>query len=449
MTTWFASRRAFLLILVVSAELRAQEPVSDLPGILAEAAVNNPRIRAAERAAEAALARVPQAGALPDPMLRVGLMNVPAGDPSLGGDMMTMTRLQIEERFPWPGKRALQEDVTRLRADAAGWEVEQVRNEVAAQVKATYFEVYFLDRALEITARNERLVADLARLTSAEYGVGAGSQPDVLKSQVERTRLADQAAALREHRTSTVARLNAFLGRPSDTPLSAADIPEGVWAAAQAGPGGDVRFVSSALSGLTPGARLEGDVTIPSAAALQLVALDRNPMIQAHLRRVAAQERATELARKATLPDFQVSVAYSRRPNFGDFVDLMISAPVPIFAGRKQDQAVLEEAALLAENEALHGAMVNDLNAEIESLVAGLLRAREQIVLLDEGILPQAGASLQSATASYRVGRADFLTLLDAQVTLYQHELDYHRLLTDFARDVAKLERAVGTEVLR
>jgi outer membrane protein TolC len=70
-------------------------------------------------------------------------------------------------------------------------------------------------------------------------------------------------------------------------------------------------------------------------------------------------------------------------------------------------------------------------------------------MLLDDAILPQARAGLESATASYRVGRVDFLTLLDAQVSVFRHELDYYRLLADFATDMASLERAVGMEILR
>ena len=111
--------------------------------------------------------------------------------------------------------------------------------------------------------------------------------------------------------------------------------------------------------------------------------------------------------------------------------------------------ALLISAATLAEQQARYHAMVNDVNADIASLWADLQRARDQIVLLNEGILPQARTSLSSATASYQVGAVDFLTLLDSQVTLYRHELDYHRLLADFANNLAALERAVGTEVLR
>lgn len=419
-----------------------------LPALLREAEAENPSIVAARGVADAATARVSQAGALPDPTLGLGFMNVPIARPGLGADMMTMTQLQVGARLPWPGKLGMREEVASLRAEAEAWEVERVRDEVAAGVKSAYYRVYFVDRALEVTGRNEMLLGDFAQLTSSKYAVGTGAQTDVLKAQVERSRLDDQRLALREQRASVVARLNALLGRPADAPLPSVELPDEVRIAALTPSAGGVGFASASLADVVPGADAPGG-PVPPAAALQELALEHSPMIQAHVRRVAAQERSVALARVATFPDLSVSAGYSYRAGFGDFFNLMVSAPLPIFSGRKQDQAVVEQDASLAEHEALHHAMVHDVNAEISSLSAALRRARDQLVLLQEGMLPQARTSLASATASYRVGRVDFLTLLDAQVTLYRHELDYHRLLADFAANLAELERVVGTEVLR
>jgi outer membrane protein TolC len=446
MTRWIAL--AILAIPVAAATQQPGQDVTTLASLIAQAEANNPRILAAMNVAEAAEARVPQAGALPDPVLGVGVMNFPVADPSLSRDMMTMTTVQLGGQFPWPGKLSLREEVAALMAEAARWEVERTRQEVLADVKATYYRVYFLDRALAVTGRNEVHVGDFARLTSAKYGVGTGAQPDVLKALVERTRLADQVVALAEERTSAVARLNALLGRPTDTPLPSADLPEGLRTAALEQESTVASFASASLPGL---AAADGQTApgIPSVAELQRLALEHNPMIQAHVRRVAAQERALSLAEKAKLPDVSISLAYSRRADVGDFANVMVSAPLPVFSGRKQDQAVVEEAAVLADHRARHQVMVDQVDAEIASLAAGLQRAHDQLVLLNDGILPQARTSLSSATASYQVGRVDFLTLLDAQVTLYRHELDYHRLLFDFAADLAALERAVGTGVTR
>lgn len=434
-------------LLLISPAGAAAWQATSLDGLLAEADTASPEIVAARRLAEAAAARVPQAGALPDPMLGVGLMNVPVANPGLGRDMMTMMQVQISSTLPWPGKLGLKEEVALLDAKAEDFEVERVRDRIAAEVQTAYYRIYFIDRALTITGRNETLVGDFAQLTATRYGVGSGAQSDVLKAQVERTRLADQMVTLGEQRESELARLNALLGRPTETPLPTTELPAEVRVAALPPEPDGPRFASTALDDVISGAR--PDDSFPPTAELQARALEQNPMIQAHVRRVAAQEQALELARTATLPDFNVTAGYSFRNGFGDFLNVMVSAPLPIFSGRKQSQGVVEQTAVLDDHRARHHAMVNELNAEIASLAAELRRTRDQLVLLDDGILPQARAGLESSTSAYRVGRVDFLTLLDAQVTLYRHELDYHRLLTDFAENLAALERAVGTEVLR
>lgn len=441
-------RSSLLALLAVAAPMGLSAQNVVLPALLIEAETANPRIVAARNAAEAAAARVPQAGALPDPMLGVGFMNLPVTNPGFGSDMMTMTQVQIGAQLPWPGKLSLREDIARFGAEAAAWELERVRDRVLTEVKSTYYQLYFLDRALEVTARNERLLADFASLTSSKYGVGTGAQPDVLKAQVERSRLTDQIIALREERAGLGARLNALLARPTDTPLPATPFPEDVRAAATLSAAEELSFAAASLADIVSTSPEESG-PLPTVAELQRQALDHNPMIQAYLRRVVAQEHALSLAEKAKLPDVSLTAAYSYRSGLGDFFNLMLSAPLPIFSGRKQDQAVVEQTATLAEREASYEAMVDEVNAEVASLWADLQGARDQIALLDEGILPQARTSLSSATASYQVGEVDFLALLDSQVTLYRHELDYHRLLADFAKNLAALERAVGTEVLR
>jgi len=437
--------------LLVALTLAAHGPVAgqDLAALLSQADSANPEIMGARHLAEAAAARVPQAGALPDPMLGVGVMNVPVARPGLGNDMMTMAQVRLSAELPWPGKLGLREDVVRLQADADALEVERVRQRVRADVRATYYRVYFLDRALDVTARNELLLAALASVTATRYGVGSAAQPDVLRAQVERSLLSDQLVALREERLTAVARLNALAARPVHAPVASTELPASIRTAALAGPAisrGAPTFASAALGDLTPSTALGGGLTSPEE--LRRLALDHNPMLRAHARRVEAQEQALMLAQRATLPDLNVTAGYSRRAGFGDFFDLMISAPLPIFAGRKQSQGVIEQASTLGEHQARHDAMVNQLNAEIASLATQLTRTRAQLLLLDDAILPQSRAGLESATASYRVGRVDFEALLDAQVSVFRHELDYYRLLADFATALASLERAVGAEVL-
>jgi outer membrane protein TolC len=96
-----------------------------------------------------------------------------------------------------------------------------------------------------------------------------------------------------------------------------------------------------------------------------------------------------------------------------------------------------------------HHEMVNAIRADVARLVSDIERDRTSLALSVKAILPQSRAALTSATASYQVGKADFLTVLENQATVFNYETDYYRTLSDFASKVAELERVVGSEVLK
>ena len=80
---------------------------------------------------------------------------------------------------------------------------------------------------------------------------------------------------------------------------------------------------------------------------------------------------------------------------------------------------------------------------------ADLERDRSSLAILTSGMLPQESAALQAATAGFGVARTDFQTVLATQTALFQLETSYHRLLTDFAKNLAELEQLVAGEILR
>lgn len=435
---------AVLMLLTVSRPAFGQVgTAADLETYLEIARDGNPEIRAAGEGVRAAGARAEAAGLLPDPMVGVGLVNALVSEPLSSDDFMTMRMVQLGQRLPYPGKLGLERQIAGWELAAAEAERERVELEVVASVKRAWYELFLLDRALDVVDDNHGLLADFVSVTQARYGVGTGGQQDVLKAQVEESRLGDELVALTERRVAKVAELNALLDRPSRAPVADPMIPERVERAAVPEMGTEVRFTAATLDAGG------GDGPIPDLAALQARAEAENPMLRAHVARIEARKAALRLAEKAALPDFDVALGYGQRGGREDMLLAMVSIPIPLHKGRKQDALAAGERSELASLQAMHDAMVNDLHAEVAGLRASLVEARDRLALLREGILPQARASLESAVAGYPVGSVDFLTLIDNQATLFRHELDYYRLLSRFAQDLADLERAVGGEVLR
>ena len=414
---------------------------ASVDSLVAMALEVSPTIHAAVQRAEAARARIAPAGALPDPMLSAGIMNLSVAGPGFG-DMMTMNTIGVGQRVPYPGKLSLAQRAAELELRAAEARVTAARVDVAAEVRKAYYDLAFLDRSIELIERSQNLLVNLIQVTEARYGVGTGGQQDVLKARVEAARVAEEAVALAEARRARLARLNALLDRPSTTPLTGPRVPERLARAAVPDDATRIRFTSGEL-----GARAAGS-PLPWLEVLQERAVRNSPILAAHEAEIAAQVARVELSRKAHLPDFDISVQYGQRVDRMDMVSIMVSAPIPIHRSSRQDEQVAEARAELAAMQAGHHEMVNRLNADIAGTYAAVERDRARLALFVASIIPQGRAALESATAAFQVGRADFLTLLENETTVYNYETAYFRALADFAKGVAEMERLVGAEVL-
>lgn len=423
---------------------------TSLEDLLERARAINPSIRASAARLEAARHRVAAVGARPDPMLMAGIENYPLGREapaahatSSGPEPMTMRMLGVSQTIPYPGKIGLRMRVAQREAEATEAALDVSRRTVVRDVKDAYYGLAFLDQALAVTKRSVDVLGTFIQVAEGRYSVGVAGQQDVLKARVEAARLAETAASLEEQRRATLARVNEILDRPSDAAIDDASIPAGVVRAAIGDSTREVRFVSAAL-----GARVAGS-PFRSLMELQQMAIEQNPELREHGAMIAAQAARVALARKEVLPDFDLSLQYGQRSGLPDMITATIAVPMPLQRKRKQDQQVSEADAQLASlHEELH-ARRNAIRAEVAKVVSELERGRTQLALYVKAILPQGRAALTSAIETYQVGKVEFLTVLDNQSTVFSYEVDYHRALADFARNLAELERIVGGEVLR
>jgi outer membrane protein TolC len=375
-------------------------------------------------------------------MLMAGLQNVPVSSPSLSADEMTMKMVGVSQTLLYPGKLALARSAAEHEAESAAIDVEGARLDVRRELLDAWYELAFLDRALEIVDRNRQTLASLIAASEVRYGSGTGAQQDVLTARVEAARLGEEASALLERQCTARARLNAALSRPSDVPVGAARIPDRIARAAVGDSAASVRFVSPAL-----GSRAAGS-PLPPLEEVQAAALANNASLRSHEAMIAAQAARVELARRAHLPDFDVSLQYGQRDGRRDMISATVSVPLPVQRGRRQAAGVAEAQAGLAAMHAEHEADANALRAEVARIYGQLEQSRTQLALYVRAILPQGQAALASATAGYQTGRADLRAVLGAQATLFQYETAYHRALADFGQRLAELDRVVGKEVL-
>ncbi|MEW6442650.1 MAG: TolC family protein [bacterium] len=389
--------------------------LDELLGIALE---QSPSIRAAWNAVQAKQSRILPNRTLPDPMFRFQTMGDLIPPTLQEGDPSSARTFGIEQEIPFPGKLGLQGKMAGKEAEAELWSYEQVRREVVAEVKQAYYDYYLVHQAIETVRKDKDLLEKLAGIAGAKYSVGQGIQQDVLKAQVEVSKLIERATVLEQQRALAAARINTLLARPADSPL---------------GRPAEVRKADFPFS-------LE---------QLQQLALGNDPGLKMREREIERSRYGVELARREFYPDFSVGFTYFNREEMPEMYGLMAGVKVPLYFWRKQRPELEAARAELAGAERSRESTVLSLGLDLKDAYLMATTSQSLIDLYRSGVIPQARLSLESAVAGYQVGKVDFLTLLDNLITLLEYELRYHEVVTDFQKALARLEPLVGAELTK
>ena len=411
----------FLFLIPLSSQAQPEKKFENVDRLVEEALENNPEILAAKKKWEVYKEKVPQAYALEDPMLSFGIINLPTNF-SFHKEDMTMKEFSLSQKFPFPGKRPLMKEMAEKEAEAVSTEIQGKIHQIIRDVRAAYYDLSHVYRTTEVTQRNKRILEDFAKIAETRYAVGEGIQQDVFKAHVEVSKMIDDLIMLGQRKRALEAKLNALLNRSPET---------------QVGEPEEVIFRKLPLT-------LE---------EIQKMALEMNPALKGMKKMVEAKEKALALAKREYYPDFKFLVAYGQRDNGPgvkrlDMLTGMVEVNIPIFYKWKQDRKVAETKAEILAAEAQYRAMKNEILFMVADMSSMIQRVERQIDLYKTGIIPQTSLQINSAMSAYRVNKADFMTLLDSQMTLYKYELEYHQALTEYEKNVANLGAAIGKQLL-
>jgi len=392
------------------------QPTLVLEDVVQETLNKNPEAQSALHAVNGLKRRVPQQKALPDPMVSVGWAGNPAPFSVMQGDNSSYRGVTVSEQFPSPGKLKLRGEIASKEADAAQADYETIRRRVTADVKAAYFDYFYFDRAIQTTERNKELLEKLSKIADARYRVGKAMQADVLRSQVEISRLIEKLTMLEQQRATAQARLNVFMVRPPESSLPpAADVEPAA-----------IRYSLDELYAL--------------AAGNDTAVLRNNSMVERSRLGVA-------LAQREYRPDIGLSYMYQQRSALPDMNGVTVSVNIPVFYKSKQRQGVAEASEDLISAEKMRDNRLNEVKFELKQQYLSAKASDRLLTLYSKGVVPQSSLALESSMASYQVGNLDFTSLIANFTTLLDYETDYYRQLADYQTALARIEVLTGADV--
>ena len=410
------------LTVAQTAPYPASTPPPTLRLLIGEALKHSPEIAAALHEKDAAGHRISPAGALDDPMIEAGFLNVPIDSLRFNREDMTMKMLGVAQKLPYPGKRGLRQDVAAKNAESVAFGYRETVSRVIREVKVMYYDLALVDRSIDLVKKNRLLVEQLLRIAEGRYGVGQGSQADVLRAQTQLAKMTEELVRMERERRTMEADLERAVGRGAQASPIRPEMPR-------------LEMVPLRIEELRDAAVRDR----PQLLGLQSL-IDKN-------------QKALDLARKEYYPDFDVRLSYGQRDRTPDgmsrpdMISLTVAINLPIWQKNKLDPMVAEAQAMREQSISMYQAQYNELLARLRQQAAIAEQSRESAKLYETEILPQARLALESTLAAYRVNRADFPMLLDSQMTVLNFEINHAATVVGFNKALAEIDQLTGKSI--
>jgi outer membrane protein TolC len=406
---------AFLLTPLV---LSAERPPTPLGALLAEAQNNNPEIQAAERGWKAATHVAQQVTSLPDPQFTVQQLSVGSPKPFAGFSNSDFAYIGIgaSQALPYPGKLRLKGVVAERAADVRQAEAGELRLSIAQRVKTTYFHLAYLQQTLAVLKRTGNTLQQLTDTELGRYRTGSGSQAEVLKAQLEHTKLVREITMHRAEMGQVEADLKLLLNRPQDSTDIVAEQ-------------------------MTP-TNLHRD--IPELLAL----VERhNPAVLSERADVETRHAAVQSARRDKKPDFGIGYMFEETGSrYRDYYMLTFNVNLP--RRRRVDAEIAEAAEMAAKSERSLAAGIQRERSEVQKQYVAARSGAELLTEYRDGLIPQAEAVFRANLSAYQSNASELNQVLAALNDVLTLERERAQALLDQEVAIAKLETLTGT-VLR
>ena len=403
------TRKGFAVLALAAAVALPQTGFTQSALTLAEAqriAVERSRQLAAQDASiTAAREMAVAAGQLPDPVLRLGIDNLPVDGAdrfSVERDFMTMRRIGVMQEFTRDGKRKLRTARGEREADRAVAEKTVTLTNIQRDTALAWLERFYLERTRAVVAAQ----AEEARLeieaAEGAYRAGRGSQADIYTARAARVALEDRLSELDRRIRNARVMLARWVGNAADAPLAGDPAVK------------TLMFETHTLD----------------------QALERHPEIALLGRQVAVAESEVQLARANKRSDWSVELAYQERgPAFSNMISVGISIPLQWDQKNRQDRELGAKLALAERAKALREDILRAHTAEVRTMLNEWENGHERLARYERELIPLAKDRTQAALAAYRGGKADLNAVLAAR----RNEIEVRTQTVQLEMETARL----------
>lgn len=368
---------------------------------------------------------------LPDPRISLKANNFPVDSFDINQEPMTQIAIGISQKFPRGETLALS---NRQKQELAAQEPMLRTNRTANALEAvttTWLEIFKAQESIRLIEQDRELFEQLVDATRASYSsaLGRARQQDVIRAQLELTRLEDRLTNLKQQKESAQERLSEWIGSKARQP------------------------VSQELPRLDAGVKTLNGYAEAGSEMRRYEYVSQHPKLKAFDQRITALRTSVELAGEKYKPEWSLSAQYGYRADDdlgrdrSDLFSVGVTFDLPIFTTNRQDRDVK---AALSKRKALESEKelaVRQMAAALQSAAVRLKRLKQRQALYDEQLLPQMAEQSEASLTAYDNDDGDFAEAVRARIAELNAKIDALGIAVAQQKTIANINYLLsGTE---
>lgn len=422
MSFFFSARRhgraplfsltGYLAVLATALTLAAPALAADALS-LAEAqrlAIERSRqITAQDAAVTASREMAVAAGRLPDPVLKIGVDNLPVSGPDRGSftaDFMTMRRIGVMQEITRSDKRSFRAERYQREADKGLAEKDKTIANVERAAAIAWLDRYYAEAMASVIASQREEAQREREAADAAYRAGRASQADVLSARTAVAQFDDRMDDAARRVRSVKISLARWVGDIADQPLSGQPAIDTI--------------------------RLD-----PASLDTQLA---HHPEIAVLNKQVDVAATEAKLAEANKKSDWTVEVGYAQRgPGYSNMISFGVSVPLQWDQKNRQDRELAAKLVTAEQARAERDEMLRAHTAQTRVMLTEWQTNRERLARYSRELIPLAQERSVATLAAYRGGKAMLAEVLAARRSELDVRLSGLQLEADTARLWAEL----------
>ncbi len=331
----------------------------------------------------------------------------------------------LNQKLPFPGKLRLKGSIAEKEAEIARVAYEKILRDLTAEVRKTYYELYFVDMAVDLQEENEAVLDYFAEISRRNYGLDVSELDELVRAQRSSAKATFSLYKAKDMRETVVARLNALLDRAPDTEVGRLSEPD---------------FI---------------ELHTPVNEMYEMAAKN-NEMVRMAGLRVEKSELEKRLAGFAYKPNFSVGVNYAQiglppsvvKDGGSDALSFSVGVSLPLWLGKNR-AGVAEKRELINKSRFDKRATLVQVKSLVDKVYYSMSTAKSIAQIYKKRFIPEAKDSMDFAEARYKTGKESLGRLLETQSMWIDFRLLYYRAFTDYLKDIAELERLTASELIK